>query len=621
MAGQGNKTATAYKIIDICIIMTLAYSILCLAVFLKAKGAVCSTTSSGVNLSIAFSLPTIIIMGLRCYLMFQQRSNSLQTISPSTASPRLESACTTCVQVLVFLWMILGCLNLLVALRAPTCLGEPLEEWQNDLEEQNWRYGLSCRMHRAVVALSVLMAIFVASLSFLDQQHSTRRRTGVLNCYCTCLSRKASTVHAPALSVSSSRSGLTVEKHGQLFLVPERRPSRFEHEQWLQRRNSLSSQKAIYPHKHHYYDHRHRYQPYAFSQSSRYSSTLRSVSEGRSLELGDRNSSLCSSQSSTSVGTRPSTRVSTACSRSRANSNPERGDLRRDATTISANGNNAMPEVPPLPAAPAPTWSPALHHTPLSADPTIRALSTGSGLTLAMYHSRSSPDLLAAQAGIANTPSAVAKSTPTKDGITEVSSSPPCASTKRAKKTTAEPVSPRKPASPMPTVPPPPPPVQRPAQAAAPAIPTRAPGHSTTPPTATSQTGAGNRVTTRSRSASTSAATSRSNLRRPSPIRYRHYHQHHQHQHHQHPHHYHQQHAHGLGPSQIQLPLQQYQHQRVWRRENMTNPSSIYSASSYGTERTTSVMTRGSTTAAAHAPTPGLRPGITPTTTTNAARQ
>ncbi|KIY00771.1 uncharacterized protein Z520_03436 [Fonsecaea multimorphosa CBS 102226] len=639
MAGQGNKTVTAYRITNVCIILTLGYSILSIAVFLRTKGAVCSTTSSGVNLSIAFSLPTIMIMGVRCYLMFQQRSKALQTISPSTASPRLESACTTCVQVLVILWMILGCVNLLVALRAPTCLREPLEAWQNELQEQNWRYGLSCRLHRALVALSVLMAIFMACLSFLDQQHpSSCRGAGVLNCYCTCLSRKApSKVHTPALSVSSSRSGVSVEKNDHLFLVPERRPNRIEHEQWLQRRNSLSSQKAIYPHKYYYcHDHRNRYhyQPYTFSQqsSSRYSSTLRSVSEGRCLDLGDRNSSLCSSQSSsTSVGiSRPSTqtRPSTVCSRSRANSNPERGDLRR---TISANDNTpaaVVSDVPPLPTAPAPTWSPALHHTPLSADPTIRALSTGSALTLqSLLYSKVSvsPDSqIVAQAGgnintafTAGPPTAKREAAESSSSSSSSSSGPSVTSTKLVKKTTTtteQAISPRKQVpTPMPSVPPPPvplptqPPAARRAAAAAPAIPARAPGHhhSTTPggPTAT----ATSRPTTRSRSASASASTApapvRANLRRPSPIRYRHYHHHHQY-------------AHGMGSSHSQtqpplpLPLQQYQHQRIWRRENSTNPSSIYSASSYGTgsERTTSVLTtsRGSTststtTAAPHA--------------------
>ncbi|OAL27869.1 hypothetical protein AYO22_03214 [Fonsecaea multimorphosa] len=592
MAGQGNKTVTAYRITNVCIILTLGYSILSIAVFLRTKGAVCSTTSSGVNLSIAFSLPTIMIMGVRCYLMFQQRSKALQTISPSTASPRLESACTTCVQVLVILWMILGCVNLLVALRAPTCLREPLEAWQNELQEQNWRYGLSCRLHRALVALSVLMA---------------------------------------------SRSGVSVEKNDHLFLVPERRPNRIEHEQWLQRRNSLSSQKAIYPHKYYYcHDHRNRYhyQPYTFSQqsSSRYSSTLRSVSEGRCLDLGDRNSSLCSSQSSsTSVGiSRPSTqtRPSTVCSRSRANSNPERGDLRR---TISANDNTpaaVVSDVPPLPTAPAPTWSPALHHTPLSADPTIRALSTGSALTLqSLLYSKVSvsPDSqIVAQAGgnintafTAGPPTAKREAAESSSSSSSSSSGPSVTSTKLVKKTTTtteQAISPRKQVpTPMPSVPPPPvplptqPPAARRAAAAAPAIPARAPGHhhSTTPggPTAT----ATSRPTTRSRSASASASTApapvRANLRRPSPIRYRHYHHHHQY-------------AHGMGSSHSQtqpplpLPLQQYQHQRIWRRENSTNPSSIYSASSYGTgsERTTSVLTtsRGSTststtTAAPHA--------------------
>jgi hypothetical protein len=54
--------------------------------------------------------------------------------------------------------VILACINLLVAVRAPVCLDQPLPEWQNNLKEQNWRYGLPCRLHRGLVAMSVLMA-------------------------------------------------------------------------------------------------------------------------------------------------------------------------------------------------------------------------------------------------------------------------------------------------------------------------------------------------------------------------------------------------------------------------------------------------------------------------------
>ncbi len=104
------------------------------------------------------SLPTIAIVGIRCYLIIRQRSKSLHTISPSKASPRLESACAAAIQFLVLFWVILAAFILLVAVRAPICLNQPLPAWQNNLKEQNWRYGLSCRLHRGLVAFSVLLA-------------------------------------------------------------------------------------------------------------------------------------------------------------------------------------------------------------------------------------------------------------------------------------------------------------------------------------------------------------------------------------------------------------------------------------------------------------------------------
>ena len=166
---------TAHKVVSVCIALTISYSILCIAVFLRVKRGICSTTSSGVNLSIAFVRPekkpvnvqltvlqatlTIIVLGLRCYLVFQQRSRALQTISPSNASPQLESTCVASIQILVFLWVILAiCIDLPIALRAPFCLNNPLPEWQDNLKQQIWRYGLPCRLHRLLVALSVLMA-------------------------------------------------------------------------------------------------------------------------------------------------------------------------------------------------------------------------------------------------------------------------------------------------------------------------------------------------------------------------------------------------------------------------------------------------------------------------------
>ncbi|EXJ91950.1 hypothetical protein A1O3_00500 [Capronia epimyces CBS 606.96] len=672
-------TITVYRFISIGLILVLAYSILCISIVLRAKGAVCSATAAGIDFSLGLSIPTILVVGSRCYLAIRQRQRQRQkpeaqaqaeaqaqieaqveaqvqaqaqaqvhdqttTISPSSSAPpstpphpRLERLSVHSVRCLMLLWMILGCCNLLVALRAPICLNQPLDQWRKQQEEQQqqagdrdrdrdshtnilhdqiWRYGMSCRLHRGLVALSILMALSVCLLSILDRIVRGRLRPKPSSCWCwRCwLERFTTACHlngnkarsgpdqswsrlhqqhhhqqhrhcgsVPSLS-SSTRSGLgsisVIDKDDhRLFLIPERRPagvsvgvsSRLEHEQWLQRRNSLSSQKAIYPHKYQHLDprqhqHQHQYQHqyldprqhqhqhqyqyldprlrygwanintngtgsgtgiYNFSPaphlsslapSSRYSNTLRSVSEGVSLDLNNRErgfgfgfgfgfgcnfSSLPSSGSSSgsssdsgsgsgsgsgstlsqsSTQTRPSTLSSTTTSRttpSRANAaltananvnantktntadsptklaqrlgliqdghvpqhsgvgvgvgvGMEMGFPVKHTTAIATSSlarkrssgdgdddgdgdgsGDGRDDSPPLPAAPAPAWSPALHHAPLSADPTIRALSTGilvgvgvgtgkNGMnstpaltSTSLHHSRSSPGLLA----------------------------------------------------------------------------------------------------------------------------------------------------------------------------------------------------------------------------------
>lgn len=416
----------------------------------------------------------------------------------------------------------------------------------------------------------------MTSLSIFDSvdRRKSERGTSLINCYCTY--RKPPKNRDFASSISSSRSGSSVGKDDPLYLIPERYSSRLEHEQWQRRRNSLSSQKAIYPHRYQGYDQRPRYASYSVPPS-RYSSTLRSVSEGHCLELSDwGSSSEASSQSSRTWTTASSTRPSTiSSSRSRASSNPERGSLKRDISgePTSTSTTPRVPELPPVPVVPPPAWSPALHHTPLSADPTIRALSTGSLSRPLLPHSRSSPQLHVQPLNLkkkshAATEPAAPKSQPTD---APALASPPAASTQQQQPSTkpAKATSPLKPAPPIASAPPPPPPPapipsMPPPSAArpAPAIPARAPGHSAT---------------------ARSVAPARPSLRRPDPIRYRHY--------------YHYSPYSRPASSHTDLPLQAYQHQRVWRaghhgpqpqpQQGYGRNSSLYSASSCATDRTT----------------------------------
>jgi hypothetical protein len=376
------------------------------------------------------------------------------------------------------------------------------------------------------------------------------------------------------------------DKEGQLYLVSERRSNRLEREQWLQRRNSMSSQRAIFPHKvySHPFEQRPRYAMYSYAPSSRYSSTLRSVSEGACLDLSDRSSSLNSSQSSGSFAMSRRASTSHLSSRSRANSSPEK------LITVSPDKNSphkdSIPDVPPLPTPPAPTWSPALHHTPLSADPTIRALTIGGegGQRMSLLHSRSSLALLSQLPPRSRSVEPAVR-------LGSQNSADDTSATKTARPAAQE-VPPPAPVltCPHPTVPPPAPPLTSilplipvPATPTSipPAIPLRAPGHSIRRTT-----------TTNNNSSPSSSSSLRPVLRRPSPIRHRQQPPGHQHNYHYTP----QQH---IQKYQSQLVSQagagamqthQNHHHRTYRRQDRRGrdpvSSSVYSASSYGTSRT-----------------------------------
>ena len=57
MAKLDHSNTTTYRIINVCVILTLAYSIFSIAVFLRIKTAICPTTALGINASIALVSP------------------------------------------------------------------------------------------------------------------------------------------------------------------------------------------------------------------------------------------------------------------------------------------------------------------------------------------------------------------------------------------------------------------------------------------------------------------------------------------------------------------------------------------------------------------------------------
>lgn len=379
---------------------------------------------------------------------------------------------------------------------------------------------------------------------------------------------------------------LPYDKDGQFYVVSEGRPNRLEREQWLQRRNSISSQRAIFPYKvySHPSEHRPRYAMYNHAPSSRYSSTLRSVSEGACLDLSsDRSSSLNSTQSSGSFARSGRASTTFHSTRSRATSNPERSIIVRPDKDSSEK--DTIPDVPPLPAPPAPTWSPALHHTPLSADPIIRAWASESegGQRSSLLYSRSSPALIAQLPPRSRSAEPkVRKGSQEEIPVDKTATTAPQTVPAQAPASASSRPNPSPPGPPptsnLPLLPTPPTP------SIPPAIPLRAPGHSTS------------RATTPSPPSSLRPA-----LRRPSPLRYRQQPSGHSHHHHLHPlpQHYHftpQQH---YQKYQSELALQTGMgtthpggpHSRTYRHQDRRRgrdpvSSSVYSTSSYGTSRT-----------------------------------
>jgi hypothetical protein len=178
------------------------------------------------------------------------------------------------------------------------------------------------------------------------------------------------------------------------WLAAERLPTR-EQQRWLQRHNSLSSQKAIYPYA---FDSMRQSTSWA---SSGYAPFPRPPSAWQSISDGQRT---WSSSGSTVYfsRSRPSTyRPSTAGSRPPTGLSLSSGSTysRRYRSDHSADCP-AIPESPhrlsyhdrpktanDIPALPSPAWCPQLTHAPLSSDPAIRAL-TGPRSRLSQRQSR-----------------------------------------------------------------------------------------------------------------------------------------------------------------------------------------------------------------------------------------
>lgn len=245
--------------------------------------------------------------------------------------------------------------------------------------ESSWHYGLSCYLLKIGWALSLLMMCVslygdhvVANLySCLIVVFLLPLRTAI-----------ATAVLPPVKKESDAESTSSFEKPEQQWppqlYVNFDRPSTLEQQRWLQRRNSLSSQKAIYPYA---------FEPrrsatysmgYGYSPGSHYSfqrNTMRSFSDSQPT-LCDPHRSYSSSS-----GSRPVTALSSSgsmYSRRYHQLDPNCPAIPESPKqSIDKTPKKAADGPPAIPAPPPPAWCPPLQHAPLSSDPAIRAL-TGS---------------------------------------------------------------------------------------------------------------------------------------------------------------------------------------------------------------------------------------------------
>lgn len=77
-------------------------------------------------------------------------------------SPRrfwLETTCRRGIKGLLWLWAALSAWNMVIAVRAPICAEAPAAfvTVKTVLFDASWKFGLSCRIHRAIVALSIIL--------------------------------------------------------------------------------------------------------------------------------------------------------------------------------------------------------------------------------------------------------------------------------------------------------------------------------------------------------------------------------------------------------------------------------------------------------------------------------
>lgn len=256
------------------------------------------------------------------------------------------------------------------------------------------------------------------------------------------------------------------------------RPSTREQERWMQRRNSLSSQKAIYPYAFETRRSATYSMGYAYSPGSHYSfqrNTMRSFSDSQPTLYDPHRSGSFSSNS------RPVTAISSTGSfYSRRYRQPDPNcPAIPESPSQSLDTPEAQPktaDVPPsLPPPPPPAWCPPLQHAPLSSDPAIRALTGSPSRQLKTLGSSTiSSTYSPTHSKSTTTMPSLSRATTAHTSILNVSRPSTAMTTSRSGSSVSSTISPT---SSRDSSPPPMPALPSPPSQPPPAVPTRAPGH------------------------------------------------------------------------------------------------------------------------------------------------
>ncbi|KPI36400.1 uncharacterized protein AB675_2933 [Cyphellophora attinorum] len=336
-------------------------------------------------------------------------------------------------------------------------------------DESPWHRGLSCELMKVVWALSMFMLILVVLVLL------PLRRALVASAL------------PPVKKESDTESTSSLEKPEQ-FWPPHvyanfDRPATREQQRWLQRRNSLSSQKAIYPYA---FEPRRSasYTGYITSPGSHYSfqrNTMRSFSDSQPTLYDPHRSG------SFSTNSRPMTAISSTGSMySRRYRQPDPNcpaipESPSQSIDLAAPKPKAVDAAPSLPPAPPPAWCPPLSHAPLSSDPAIRALTgspAGQVKTLASSTISSSYAPGNGFSRAASIMPSLSRATTTQTSILNISRPSTASTDTRSASTASTSRNSSRNVSPPPPLPPlPSPPTQPP-----PAVPRRAPGHAAAQP-------------------------------------------------------------------------------------------------------------------------------------------